>query len=64
MPSEQCVFSDPSKCSRSYSYDISNILLNDLQRFFSVIETDKLTASNSEIITLFFTVSKKNVFMK
>ena len=62
MPSEQCVFSDPSKYSRPHSYDISKILLNDLQRLLSVIETDNLTASNSEIITLFFTVSKKKTF--
>ena len=34
----------------------SFMLFNELQRFLSEIETDNLTVSNSEIITLDFTV--------
>ena len=36
----------------------SFILFNGLKRFLGRIETDNLTVSNSEIITLDFTVSK------
>ena len=34
----------------------SFMLFNELERFLSEIETDNLTVSNSEIITLDFTV--------
>ena len=37
---------------RSFSF----MLFNELKRFLSEIETDNLTVSNSEIITLDFTV--------
>ena len=36
----------------------SFMLFNELNRFLSEIETDNLTVSNSEIITLDFTVWK------
>ena len=42
----------------------SFILFNDLQRFLSKTETDSLTLSNSAIITLDFTVSKNETFVK
>ena len=34
----------------------SFVLFNELEKFLSEIETDNLTVSNSEIITLNFTV--------
>ena len=37
---------------------LSFMLFNELWRFLSEIETDNLTVSNSEIITLDFTVLK------
>ena len=43
---------------------ISFILFNNLQRFLGEIETDNLTVSNNDIITLDFTVSKERVFME
>ena len=36
--------------------NLSFMLVNELQRFLSEIETDNLTVSNCEIITLDFTV--------
>ena len=39
--------------------DFSFMLFNKLQRFFGEIETNNLTVSNSEIITLDFNVSKR-----
>ena len=42
----------------------SLMLFNELYRFLNEIETDNLTVSNSEIITLDFTVLKHGNFMK
>ena len=39
----------------------SFILFNGLQRFLDEIETDNLTVSNSEVITLDLTVSKLGI---
>ena len=38
--------------------------MNNRLRFLGEIETDNLTVSNSEIITLDFTVSKNRIFVK
>ena len=40
---------------------ISFMLFNELKRFLDEIKTNNFTVSNSEIITLFFTVRKKAI---
>ena len=42
--------------SAKFQKIFSFVLFNELQRFLSEMETDNLTVSNSEIITLDFTV--------
>ena len=52
----ECKFLSLMHVCLSVIFLISFMLFNELYRFLSEIETDNLTVSNSEIITLDFTV--------